>query len=174
MGNLSHISFNRAVTNKQFAGMLSFVIEKYFGEYYEVISPCPEDTEASYVEAYWVIKPKHSVVPEAYINSYSNYIRRADNYRTNSLYKGKFSYEHSHSLDQYWFMEQIEGYLCTEYNTTLSSDCCDGTRKADPTETPTYREYLCKWYPSCASDAKQLEIYLREVPDGLKVMVGII
>lgn len=184
MGNESHLSFNRAITNDKFTEMLTSVVKENYDEFYDVeVSPNVGDPDGPC----WTVRlrPGFLTVDQGWSADkldearwhYSLYIWRATDYKKSPSggngprikHKGKFSHGHmSASQWGYWFMEQLHGHFCVKYGARTSDDGNGVVYKADPTKYPTFAEHVAGYYPKSLQNPKGYEWMLLEVPEGLK------
>lgn len=172
MGNLSFISFNRAVSDEKFTEMITSVIDKNYGDCYKVIIEEYEDG------CQWVVTPKDGILKEGdgslwcyslYISRATNYSGKADENGNYPEYKGKFGHKHMRAgMWGYWFTDQILGHLSTEYGATSSDEGVGGTWKNNPKTTPTVAHYMSKHYPSYNKNPAGFSYVMDELPEGLR------
>lgn len=187
MGNVSYISFNRAVSDDQFTEMLTTVTEKHFPLYEVGFSPNPGGAFGPC----WLFKLKDGVLttddgydPKLLENGsaqgyWSLFIWRASNYskKTNGVYpfyKGKFEHEIGGGYWRYWLADQLHGRFTEEYKSWSGADSVAGTWKIDPKKYPTYIDsakdrFLRFQRPLPPAFFEKVE---SEIPVGLRGMKG--
>lgn len=179
MGNLTHISFNRAVTDDQFTAMLKGIIEENYGDYYVVEYHSSNDPETTC----WKVKVRIDCLSDKDFSMssrdeaaswYSLFFRRSVNYNRRDgtgnfpLHKGKFGHSHMRvGYWGYWFTDQLHGHFSKKYGTRSTDDGVPGSWQIDPTENPTYKEYLTNKinYKKRFTGEKLVEALQREISE---------
>lgn len=182
MGNETHLSFNRAISNDKFTEMLTCVVKENYDDFYEV----EVEPNIGYPDGpCWTVRlrPGFLTVDQGWSaegldearRHYSLYIWRATDYKRSPSagswikHKGKFSHGHMRAgAWGYWFTDQLHGHMCKKYGARSMDDGNGVSYKADPTKYPTFAEYIAGVYPNSLVTPEGYSWMLVEVPEGLK------
>lgn len=175
MGNLTFMSFNRAVSDDKFTEMLSGVINDHYGKYYQVVVEKYDDGSG------WIVQPKDGILEELEESKwvFSLFIFRATDFRKSPVggpymaCKGKFSHKHMHADHWgYWFTDQIHGHMSAKYGMKSSDEGVSGTWKIDPTECLTAKDKMLKCYAYYRGNPEFLQKILEKIPRRLLEIQG--